>query len=63
MAKDKNFVPLESLVDAHVLRAIDALLNDFLDDFFKLQGFTLASKTQVQNYSGLHNCVFDRTTL
>ena len=24
MAEDKNFVPLESLVDAHVLRTIDA---------------------------------------
>lgn len=47
-------------VQSVFIEATEALLKDFLEEFFKLEGFTLTSKTQVQNYSGLHNCVFDR---
>lgn len=47
-------------VESVFIEATEALLDQFLKEFFESEGFTLSSKIQVQNYSGLHNCVFDR---
>lgn len=38
----------------------EEFLNSYALSFFKIRGFILKEKYQVQNYSGLFNCIFER---